>query len=111
MKVAIIGSRTAEIDKTFMLPYLPLGCSEIVSGGAKGVDSLAKEIADELDLAYTVFYPDYQRYGKKAPLKRNTQIIEYADYILAFWDYESAGTRNAILQALKIHKRIKIICI
>ena len=111
MKVAIIGSRDAEIDKEFILPYIPIGCSEIVSGGAKGVDSLAKEIAEELSLHYTVFYPDYQRYGKIAPLKRNAQIVDYADYVLAFWDYQSAGTRNAILQALKIHKRVKIITI
>lgn len=109
MKVAIIGSRDAAIEKERILPYIPIGCSEIVSGGARGIDSLAGEIAEELGLSLKVFYPNYKRYGKTAPLKRNTEIVEYADYILAFWDYQSTGTRNAILQALKIHKRVKII--
>lgn len=110
MKVAIIGSRKFEnlkIEK--ILENIPKGCTTIVSGGAIGVDSYAKKVAKILGLPIKEFLPDYNKYGKLAPIKRNTQIVEYSDEILAFWDYESKGTRNTILQCLDLNKPVKII--
>lgn len=57
---------------------------EIVSGGAKGIDSCAKEFAIQNNLKVTEFLPKYERYKKGAPLMRNIEIIEYADMVLAF---------------------------
>ncbi|MCI9552371.1 MAG: DUF2493 domain-containing protein, partial [Acutalibacter sp.] len=84
MKVAIVGSRGLQIPDLEI--YLPQGTSEIVSGGAKGVDICAREYALSHNLKLTEFLPEYQRYGRFAPLKRNLQIIQYADQVLAFWD-------------------------
>ena len=90
MKVAIIGSRNLNV--TDFENYLPEGTTEIVSGGAKGVDSCAKIFALTKGLKVTEFLPDYSRYGKAAPLRRNVEIAEYADVVLAFWNGTSRGT-------------------
>lgn len=48
------------------------------------------------NIKFTVFLPDYNKYGKAAPLKRNLEIIDYSDIVLAFWDGKSHGTRHVI---------------
>ncbi len=107
MKVAIIGSRGITVPDIGQ--YLPDGVTEIVSGGAKGVDTCAKEYALAHGIRLTEFLPEYNRYGKGAPLKRNLQIIEYADLILAFWDGKSRGTKHVIDACEKAGKAFQII--
>lgn len=104
MKVAIIGSRSLNIEN--LEPYLPEGTTEIVSGGAKGIDACAREYANAKNLKLTEFYPDYAKYGRSAPLKRNLQIIAYADILLIFWDGISNGTRFVIENSKKQNKKI-----
>ena len=94
MKVAVIGSRGIVIDN--LQDYLPDGTTEIVSGGAKGVDTCARDFALANGITLTEFKPEYHRYGRGAPLKRNITIIEYADMVLAFWDGKSKGTKFVI---------------
>ena len=76
--------------------YLPPETTEIVSGGAKGVDTSAREYAIANHIKLTEFLPEYNKFGRRAPLKRNLQIIEYADLVLAFWDGQSHGTKFVI---------------
>lgn len=94
MKVAVIGSRGLTVEN--LENYLPADTTEIVSGGAVGVDTSAKEYARSNNLKLTEFLPEYEKYGRKAPLKRNIKIIEYADTVLAFWDGKSHGTAFVI---------------
>lgn len=94
MKVAIIGSRGLTVPN--LERYLPADTTEIVSGGARGVDTSAKEYAVSKGLKLTEFLPEYEKYGRSAPLKRNITIIEYADVVLAFWDGKSRGTKFVI---------------
>ena len=94
MKLAILGSRS--ISSVHLNPYIRDNVTEIVSGGAKGVDSCAANYARKSQLKITVFLPDYARYGKGAPLKRNMQIAAYADEALIFWDGKSRGTAHAL---------------
>lgn len=94
MKLAVIGSRGLKVRD--LERYLPEGTTEIVSGGAKGVDTSAKEYALSHGLKLTEFLPEYDRYGRSAPLKRNITIIEYADSVIAFWDGSSRGTKYVI---------------
>jgi len=94
LKVAVIGSRRLTISS--LEKYLPPDTTEIVSGGAKGVDMSAREYAIRHGLKLTEFLPDYKQYGKGAPLKRNMTIIKYADTVLAFHDGRSRGTKHVI---------------
>ena len=94
MKVAVIGSRGLCIER--LEDYLPEDVTEIVSGGARGIDACAKNYALSHGLKLTEFLPEYGRYGRGAPLRRNIAIIEYADLVLAFWDGKSRGTKFVI---------------
>ncbi len=105
MRVAIIGSRNLTVEN--LEKYLPQQVTEIVSGGAKGVDTCAKQYAKANNLLYTEFSPEYARYQRGAPLKRNEQIVEYADVVIAFWDGKSKGTKYTIDYCKKIGKEIK----
>lgn len=106
MKLAIIGSRGLWVEN--LGDYLPPGVTEIVSGGAKGIDTCAREYAREHGLKLTEFLPDYPRYGRGAPLKRNLEIIAYADQVLAFWDGKSPGTKYVIDQCNKYKKKVTV---
>ena len=106
MKIAVIGSRNMVVND--LEDYLPQEVSEIVSGGAKGIDACAKEYANEKGLKLTEFLPEYEKYKRGAPLKRNIQIIEYSDEVVAFWDGKSRGTKYVIEQCEKRNKKITI---
>ena len=107
MRVAVIGSRNLSVPD--LERYLPANVSEIVSGGAKGIDSQAAEYARQNGLTLTEFLPDYARYGRGAPLKRNEQIAEYANAALAFWDGKSKGTKYTISLFEKLGKRVIVV--
>ena len=107
MKIAIIGSRTLKIDD--FEKYIPEGAEEIVSGGAKGVDLCAREYATKRGIKLVEFLPEYEKYKKAAPLKRNLQIIDYADGVIAFWDGKSRGTKFVIDKCREKSKEIKVI--
>lgn len=110
MKIAIIGSRRVDdrIEQA-ILRYLPPAATEVVSGGAEGVDAAAARVAQTLRLPLRVFRPDYAVYGRRAPLVRNQQIIDYADEVLAFWDGASRGTSHAIAACIQRGKPVRLI--
>ncbi|MDE6764525.1 MAG: DNA-protecting protein DprA [Oscillospiraceae bacterium] len=106
MKVAVIGSRGLTIDN--LERYLPPETTEIISGGARGIDACAKEYAIAHSIKLTEFLPEYEKYGRSAPLKRNITIIKSADIILAFWDGKSNGTRFVINKCREMGKELKV---
>ncbi len=106
MKVAVIGSRTVIIDN--IGEYLPDGTTELVSGGARGVDTCAREYAAAHGIPITEFLPEYNLYGRGAPIKRNYLIIDYADIVLAFWDGKSRGTKMVIDTCKKQGKEVRV---
>lgn len=106
MKVAVIGSRG--ITKVNLEDFLPESTTEIVSGGARGVDTCARKYATEHSLILTEFLPDYEHFGRGAPLRRNIEIIDYADLVLAFWDGKSRGTKFVIENCKKRNKEVKV---
>ena len=109
MKVAVIGSRRLWLDD--LGEYLPKSTEEIVSGGAKGIDTCAKEYAEKHGIKYTEFRSDYRRFGRGALLKRNLQIIEYADRVIAVWDGKSRGTRYVVDRCSELKKPITVVLI
>ncbi len=106
MKTAIIGSRNLKAQN--LEDFLPKDVDEIVSGGALGVDNCAAEYAAAHGIALKEFLPEYSRYGRCAPLKRNIQIVNYADFVIAFWDGKSKGTKFVIDTCKKSRIPIKV---
>ncbi len=107
MKIAIIGSRSITVKA--IERYLPDGDIEIVSGGAKGVDSCAADYARKNGITLTEILPSYEKYGRAAPIIRNKQIVDYADQVIAFWDGYSKGTLSVIKYCEKNKTPCKII--
>ncbi len=107
MKLAIIGSRS--ITRVNIEQYVNGEITEIVSGGAFGVDSIAKAFAMQRKIKYTEFLPKYSVYGRAAPLKRNEEIAEYADAVLALWDGCSKGTEYTVNCFKRLGKKVYLI--
>ena len=68
MILAIIGSRNLNMK---ISEYMPTGITEIISGGAKGIDTLAEIYANKNNIPMRIIRPEYNKYKKAAPLKRN----------------------------------------
>lgn len=107
MKIAVIGSRTLTVRD--LEKYIPKDTTEIISGGVNGINRCAKEFAVKNNIRYTEFLPEYKIYGRYAPLKRNLEIIDNADFVLAFWDGKSRGTKFVIDNCRKINKPIRVL--
>lgn len=98
MKVIIAGSRTIkDYEKVFAAVNASgFDITEVVSGGAKGVDSLGEEFAEEQRLGILKFIPDWDGLGKRAGFARNAEMAVYADALVAVWDGQSKGTKHMI---------------
>ena len=108
MKIAVVGSRSITIPINDISIYIS-DADEIVSGGAAGVDSCAAEYAKRNGLKLTEFLPQYERYGRAAPIIRNKKIVDYADKIVVFRNGSSRGTLSVIKYAEKAGKPCEII--
>ena len=102
MKIAIVGSRsiTADIPEK----CIPEGVTEIFSGAAKGIDTSARRFAYKHHIFLTDILPEYDLYGKRAPLMRNDLIISHADKVFIFWDGKSKGTDYTIKKCRETNK-------
>jgi hypothetical protein len=110
--VAVVGSRgLGDECYDIVTRFVPVGCSEIISGGAPGVDMLAERYAKEENLRMTVLRPDYRLFDRTAPLVRNGEIVRRADYVLILWDGVSRGTLNVIMTCLKTNKPYRLLLV
>jgi hypothetical protein len=106
MKLAIIGSRDFNDYELLSATLDNYSIDLIVSGGANGADTLAERYASLHQIETLIFKPDYKRYHRGAPLKRNLEIVDASDIVIAFWDGKSRGTKHAIDYALSQNKRV-----
>lgn len=113
MKLAIIGSRSfkdydklcIEVNKLREIEEI----TTIISGGANGADYLGKKYAAEEHIRYVEYPALWDMYGKSAGFRRNVDIVNDSDIILAFWDGKSRGTKHSIDLATKCGKKVVII--
>lgn len=106
MTVAVIGSRTFT-DRARLFADLDalraeIGDFTVISGGARGADTFAKEWANERGLPFEVFRPNYKEHGGqrgRAEMIRNREIVQAADRVIAYWDGLSMGTAATIRMA------------
>ena len=68
----------------------------IVSGHAKGADLLGERFSQDKDYDLEVFPANWKKFGKSAGFRRNEQMAEVADGLIAFWDGKSHGTKHMI---------------
>lgn len=110
MKVIIAGSRSiTDYQIVFdAVLFSKFDISEIISGGARGVDRLGEEFAEEHCYDVTRFIPDWDRLGKKAGFVRNSEMGDYADALIAIWDGKSKGTKHMIDYMEKLNKKVFI---
>jgi len=107
MKLLIAGSRS--ITDFDLSPYIEDDVDLIISGGAKGVDTLAENYADKHKISKLILRPQYNKYKKGAPLKRNEKMIELADRVLVIHDGKSNGSKYTIEHARKLNKPINVV--
>lgn len=101
MRVAVVGSRGFDDQVLFDSTMSNFAPSAVISGGAKGADSMAAEYAKKNGIELVEFLPDWKQHGRAAGPIRNKTIIEAADACIAFWDGKSRGTLNSINLAKK----------
>jgi len=68
----------------------------IISGGARGADTLGEKYAQDEGFSLEVFPANWNKFGKSAGFRRNEQMGEVADALIAFWDGKSHGTKHMI---------------
>lgn len=112
MKTIIAGSRSiTDISHIWRTcANLPWIITEVVSGGARGVDMLGEHFAFDNMLPVKRFPANWTKFGRGAGHVRNAEMAMYAEALLAIWDGYSKGTANMIdlarAKGLKIHVEI-----
>lgn len=107
MKVIIAGSRNISgsmwvqraVSKAANQGIVP---TEVVSGGARGVDLLGEAWAERNGIPIKRFLADWEHEGKAAGPIRNVEMANYADALVAIWDGQSRGTARMIKTARKM---------
>jgi hypothetical protein len=100
--VLVAGSRTfndferLSLSIANVVEKLSLPSIVIVSGGARGADSLAEQYAKENNIPFVIFKAQWDIFGKSAGIIRNEEMGRFSDLLIAFWDGESRGTKHMI---------------
>lgn len=76
-----------------------IAITEVVCGGAKGVDSLGEHYAEEHGIPVKHFLPDWSKYGRAAGHRRNQAMAQYAEGLILVWDGKSRGSANMLKEA------------
>ena len=110
MRIAIIGSKKFR-DYNLLKSVLneESDITMIISGAAKGTDTLAKKYAFENNIKFIEFPPDFKKNGAGAKHIRDRLIVEHCDKIIAFWDKNCEGTKYTIDYGKKLLKPIRLI--
>lgn len=108
MKVLICGSRGIS-DPAIVSQAIKesgMGPTQIISGGARGVERLAGEYAAAHGIEFVEYLADWEKYGKRAGFLRNYVMVGAADVVIAVWDGKSSGTQHSIEYARHCGKKV-----
>jgi hypothetical protein len=114
MKLAVVGSRNITneeliFDSINSIANGRLDTLTIISGGARGVDSIAAIWSKQNNVPLIVFTADWKKFGRKAGIVRNNDIIKECDTVLAIWDGKSKGTYHSIKLGYSLNKNVVIV--
>jgi len=109
-RVAVFGSRDWGDPQPIIdfIGNLPKG-TVVVTGGARGVDSIAEEYALKRGLVAVVVKPPWEALGRRAGAVRNRVIVELSDRGMAFWDGKSRGTMITVEMFHAAHKPVQVV--
>ena len=112
MKVIVAGSRCITDNDIVVGAIASSGfsISEVISGGAKGVDRLGESYAQQHDIPVRLFKPDWKQYGKGAALRCNAEMAEYADALIAVHN-GSKGTQDMIGKMERLGKPVHVLLV
>lgn len=111
-KIIIAGSRHLIVSNAFiseLMKQFDIYPTEIVSGGAKGIDSCGEEWANHMNIPIQPFYvteEEWDTLGLAAGPIRNKKMAKYGDKLLLIWDGMSKGSRNMREEMLKQQKNV-----
>lgn len=116
-RIIVAGSRDIPTNKDYLREYFnrldALSKSksniEVVSGTARGGDRVGEDWAYARDHKLVKFPADWQYHGLSAGYKRNEEMAEYADALVAIWDRKSKGTKHMINIAKREGLAVRII--
>ena len=111
MKTIIAGSRNIEEYQAILDAIEASGfeITEVISGGARGVDSLGERYGTEKGIPVKVFPADWESDGRKAGIMRNKKMAAYAEALIAVMFNNSKGTSHMISES--IAKGLKVFVI
>ena len=110
MKIIVAGGRDF-INKSIAFTVLDSIVKDddvIISGHARGADTLGEFYAKEHGLKMELYPAEWDKYGRSAGPIRNRQMAEAADALIAFWDGKSRGTKNMIETAKKLNLHVDV---
>lgn len=112
-KIMVCGSRTINDEKLIfsklddiLIDYPNM---VLISGNAKGVDSIGEKWAKSHDIQIELYKPDWQKYGRAAGIIRNKVMVENSDFVVIFWDGVSKGTKSDIDFCKKLNKSFLLV--
>lgn len=109
MRTIIAGSRdcTNPEDLIRALSECDWTPTVVISGAARGADRLGELWAQVNNIPCEKFPANWNKYGKSAGYRRNVEMAENAEALLALWDGKSRGTKHMIdianSKGLKVH--------
>lgn len=109
MKLLIAGSRS--ITDYDLSPHVPDGVDLIITGGAKGVDTLGEAYARRRGIPTVTVKPAYEKYGRAAPILRDEEMVDMADAVLVVWDGKSRGSKHTADYARKTGKQLILVTV
>ena len=114
MKCIIAGGRTFndyELLESVMndLKSKSINITTIISGCAPGADSLAIKYAEENNIELMKFPANWRKFGRSAGFKRNAEMGNHADMLIAFWNKKSRGTKHMIGIGIEKELLIKVV--
>ena len=111
MKLIIAGSRTFTDYQLLCQTLAPEKhrITQVITGGARGADRLGIRWAVSHSVRLKGFPADWQRFGKSAGYRRNEQMAQAGDVLIAFWDGQSPGTAHMVQCMRQMGKPVVVI--
>jgi hypothetical protein len=110
MKTIIAGSREGVTLDAVEKAVADCGwkITSVVSGTARGADRLGEEYAGKNNIPVHRFPANWEKHGKSAGVKRNTEMASNSEALVAVWDGKSRGTKHMIDVAKSMGLRVHV---